>query len=387
MTGGDQPPEPTAAQVLAVLQNVQSQLNNQQQQARKERAEHQKELQELRNILKAREEQPVPEAPVPLPAAPLALPPGQAKKRAILPDVARFDGTRKQFPNWLLEMKGKLEVDGDAIPGDAAQFYYIYSRLEGVAKSMAGTYAQVGGPGGARSPLLFLNYLSESYGDPNLAQKALNRLRGLKQKNNESFSAFLPKFEKELADSGGNLWPEEVKINYLTGTLNEDLTKLLDAQAATPAEYTAFKTTIHSLGANIDNRRSSERRKNSAVAFQHKGQQQGSKDRGGAHPDAMDWEATKVSQASASNGKRAKWVTKEERDRRFREKCCLRCGKPGCREFKCPYLPARRPDQREETQVRSARKGPRRVLFEELSSQEEDSSSDQTDTSEEEEKE
>ncbi|XP_044724102.1 reverse transcriptase (RNA-dependent DNA polymerase) domain-containing protein [Hirsutella rhossiliensis] len=55
------------------------------------------------------------------------------------------------------------------------------------------------------APDLFLDYLNRRYGDPNAKARALDRLRSLKQKPDESFASFFPKFEKELADSGDSL--------------------------------------------------------------------------------------------------------------------------------------------------------------------------------------
>ncbi|KAK4097644.1 hypothetical protein N658DRAFT_500251 [Parathielavia hyrcaniae] len=39
-------------------------------------------------------------------------PPGQTKKKMTLPDPPRFDGNRKKFRNWRLEMEGKLRTYG-----------------------------------------------------------------------------------------------------------------------------------------------------------------------------------------------------------------------------------------------------------------------------------
>ncbi|KAM4060859.1 reverse transcriptase (RNA-dependent DNA polymerase) [Hirsutella rhossiliensis] len=70
---------------------------------------------------------------------------------------------------------------------------------------------------------LFLDYLNRRYGDPNAKARALDRLRSLKQKPDESFASFFPKFEKELADSGGGEWADVVQINYLEGAINNRL--------------------------------------------------------------------------------------------------------------------------------------------------------------------
>ena len=92
------------------------------------------------------------------------------KKKATLPDPPRFDGNRKEFPAWLLEMRYKLETDGPAIGLSKDQFAYIFSRLEKGAKAMTTTFAERGGSKGVFDPEAFLTYLSACYGDPNLKQ-------------------------------------------------------------------------------------------------------------------------------------------------------------------------------------------------------------------------
>ncbi|KAH9234154.1 hypothetical protein K456DRAFT_52493, partial [Colletotrichum gloeosporioides 23] len=49
----------------------------------------------------------------------------------------------------------------------------------------------------------FMQYLKTRYGDPNAEARALDRLHTIQQKENKSFTIFLPKFEKELAEGGG----------------------------------------------------------------------------------------------------------------------------------------------------------------------------------------
>ena len=47
--------------------------------------------------------------------------------KAKLPDVMKLDGPAS-YDVWLLEMKGKMRVDGLAIGDDCARAYYIYKR-------------------------------------------------------------------------------------------------------------------------------------------------------------------------------------------------------------------------------------------------------------------
>ena len=52
----------------------------------------------------------------------------------------------------------------------------------------------------------------------------------MRQGSKELFSAFLPRFEKALADAGGMAWPDEVKRSYLDGALT-----ILSSSAAWPS--------------------------------------------------------------------------------------------------------------------------------------------------------
>jgi hypothetical protein len=74
----------------------------------------------------------------------------------------------------------------------------------------------------------------------------------------------------------------------------------------------------------------------------------------------MDWQPTlvKVNRFATDSdpnrdrdliGKRAKWVSEEERDRRREEGLCIRCSRPKCRIALCPLKPVRRPEDRRHT--------------------------------------
>jgi hypothetical protein len=270
------------------------------------------------------------------------------KKKPTLPDPMRFNGDRKEFPAWLLEMRNKLKTDGAAIGNNEDQFAYIFSRLEKGARSMATTFAQSGG-GGAFDPSAFLTYLSSCYGDPNLKQRALGRLAELRQRDKESFATFLPKFERELADSGGVTWPDEVRINSLQQCLNQGMTELLLNQRSMPADYLEYIRELQVLGTNLDRKLHQARRSHPSSQTRSLSPDQSAKpNSSAAKADEMDWEATKISRAiQRANeelvGKRAKWVDQAEIDRRRKEGRCLRCGRTGCWLDKCPLQPAKRP--------------------------------------------
>ena len=72
-----------------------------------------------------------------------------------------------------------------------------------------------------------LNYLKECYTDPDVSQRALERLRRIRQGENEPFAAFLPRFERELIESDGAVWPDYFKVSYLEGALNVKIVSCL----------------------------------------------------------------------------------------------------------------------------------------------------------------
>jgi hypothetical protein len=276
-------------------------------------------------------------------------PPGQTKKKATLPDPPRFDGNRKKFRTWKQEIESKLETDGPAIGTKRDQFAYIFARLTDIPQAMAAAYYDLCKQTSATEPSEFLRYLSSCYLDPNLSQKALDKLGSMTQGDKEPFASFLPKFEKELADADGAGWTSAVKISYLKKALNGEMRRELKGQLNMPNEYHQYVRALHDLGANLDEFRAFSLR-HSSWRPAYKGAQSRAKTPPPRppSPDTMDWEPTKISRMVQREnrklaGKRAKWVDEKETERRRKEGRCFRCGRTGCQVAECPLLPARPP--------------------------------------------
>ena len=77
------------------------------------------------------------------------------------------------------------------------------------------------------NPNGLLNYLKKYYTDPDASQRALERLRRIRQRDNKPFAAFLPRFERELMENDGAAWPDYFKISYLKRALNAKITDYL----------------------------------------------------------------------------------------------------------------------------------------------------------------
>ena len=207
---------------------------------------------------------PLPAIPVTTPTPSAAGPTGthgapSIEKKKKLPDPPKFSGLRHKFRPWYLEMKHKLKVDGSVIGGHMEQFAYIYARLDDTPQGITSAFVEAGGRDGLFDPNGYLLYLHECYGDPNAQARAVDRLRTMRQRENESFAAFLPRFEKELADSGGGHWEPDVCINYLEGALNHKLRDRLISIPAIPTKYNDYVRTLQTIGSRLDSLKISTR--------------------------------------------------------------------------------------------------------------------------------
>ena len=142
------------------------------------------------------------------------------RKQKPLPDPEKFTGDRRDFKRWYFEISHKIEADRDTMGLLKTQFNYIYSRLGKAAQNMAILFAKKALQIRQYNLNGLLNYLKEYYTDPETNQKALERLRRIRQEDNKPFTAFLPRFERELIENDRTAWPNYFKISYLKGALN-----------------------------------------------------------------------------------------------------------------------------------------------------------------------
>ncbi|KAK4220780.1 hypothetical protein QBC38DRAFT_524797 [Podospora fimiseda] len=269
------------------------------------------------------------------------------RKKPILPDPAKFNGSRLKFRAWYLDMKNKLSVDSPALGSPSDQFAYNrYSRLESTPQNMTIAFVERGGTDGSHDPQQYLRYLNECYGDPNAQSRAIDRLRNL--------------FEKELADADGGTWSDAVRINYLEGALNTKIRERLVGCLDTPKNYGEFVQVLQFLSSKIDSFEFSKKRNHTRTQLSsydsrpHREQNRQTVE--SVTAEEMDWEPTRINQAvhkanKELKGKRAKWVEQAEINRRRSEGRCLRCGRTGCKIDRCPLLPAKRPQLTNETRV------------------------------------
>lgn len=237
------------------------------------------------------------------------------RKKPTLPNPPKFDGTRRNFRPWYLEMRAKLSLDRDAFSNEQELFAYVYARLEGTAQNMAAAYFEQGGSDGSQSADHFLDYLNRRYGDPNAKRRALDRLRTLRQRPDESFATFFPKFEKELADSGGGSWEDVVQINYLEGALNYELRDRLIAVPSIPTTFNEYAELLLTIGSRLDSRNYQNRSRsgNKNAEKNHRAKEsnpQPPTTQKEEAVDKMDWEPTKAGKASGGRKSSGKPIDK-----------------------------------------------------------------------------
>ena len=90
-----------------------------------------------------------------------------------LPDISKFDGSRKSYPMWKVEADNKLRIDRAVIGTPQDQAAYLFSRMEAKAQFMVVSFYQ-NQPG--CDAATFVWHLDSVYIDPNVAARALNRL-------------------------------------------------------------------------------------------------------------------------------------------------------------------------------------------------------------------
>ena len=167
--------------------------------------------------------------------------------RKRLPDISKFDGSRKGYPIWKIEVDNKLRIDGAVIGTPQDQAAYLFSRMEAKAQLMVVSFYQNQLGCDAAT---FVRHLDSVYIDSNAAARALNRLQAMKQ-GRESFTTFLSKFEKELGESQLTMILDMVKIGYLRGALNTEMQRAMIGPV-TYTDYGGFVQVLLAVGSQLD---------------------------------------------------------------------------------------------------------------------------------------
>ncbi|KAK4221747.1 hypothetical protein QBC38DRAFT_347391, partial [Podospora fimiseda] len=98
-----------------------------------------------------------------------------------LPNPDKFSGQQYTWENWEASIKAKIRIDGPAIGGPEAQFYYVYDRLEGKIQSLVMPQLVQAEETKIYNVDDLFKQLSRLYDDPNKVREAEDALHGLRQ--------------------------------------------------------------------------------------------------------------------------------------------------------------------------------------------------------------
>jgi hypothetical protein len=250
--------------------------------------------------------------------------PASTCPRESLPKLALFTGERKEYRLWALEAHTKLAVDGGVIGPLSVQFMYLYMRMEKKAQALVVAYVQSGGANGARDPAAFMAYMDSVFLDANAASRARDRLRSLRQKPNESFAVFFPRFEGLIFEAELGLADDPVKISYLEGAIHPTL-RLAMIGAAQYRTYREYAAQLNLIGSRLDGMKYTP-----GAAWRPAG---GSYYAGSA--DSMDWEPSTSTMVRGAAFQGRGRLSPEELESLKREGRCFRCRKRGHMSTAC----------------------------------------------------
>jgi hypothetical protein len=269
-------------------------------------------------------------------------------------------------------MEGKIEEDALAIGSLRAQLRYIFMHLEGAAKTNVTTFYETQLRQELPNPHSLLERLDIIYGERNRKQKAIQNLHAIRQREDETFISFYPRFEKEIANADAEGWDNDAKISYLRNALNSRMRdNLVGCSGSETNTYDGFvqKCVDVSNDMELYGQWTKKRGAGNSYTVRHTRVPipMTTPDTNVTahvnHEDMMEWEPT-ITQVNAfglrgkSNtngypskrpedqellGKRAKWVSQEEINARRQDQRCLRCGRNNCRIATCPLAAAVRP--------------------------------------------
>jgi len=174
------------------------------------------------------------------------------QRKAVLPDIDKFDGSPHKWDTWRPMIKAKLRVDGAAIGDPIAQFYYVYFALESKVQAMVLPQLSYAEEEEIWNPQSILDQLARVCDNPNKLNEAKDRLHAVKQ-GDDSLSTYIAKFERLLFEARGHNWDNDRKISAFRYGLNSTIKNRLAQQLELPDIYADFLFTVQKLSSRSGN--------------------------------------------------------------------------------------------------------------------------------------
>jgi hypothetical protein len=164
---------------------------------------------------------------------------GPRQPRQSLPPASKYDGEDKTlFSGWVMELKAKLAIDGKAIGDEQAQFYYIFTRLEGKAKIRMEAWTQRNMEAYAWSVAGFFLELDRVFRDSRQIERAIWSLSNTGQ-GEKTMDEYIAETNRYIAEAVGSGWDSTVKKGYLRHGINKKVLEKLIGRDE-PADYEAY---------------------------------------------------------------------------------------------------------------------------------------------------
>ncbi|KAL5596456.1 uncharacterized protein BROUX77_007140 [Berkeleyomyces rouxiae] len=157
-----------------------------------------------------------------------------------IPDIPLFSGKRAEYRVWAMYARQKIARDGPSIGDDGDQYTYLFARMSTEAQNLVAVYFARGLEMGYTAAT-FLAYLDRMFIDPYAAERASTQLQNLRQRDNEPFALFLPKFEKLLGEAGTD--SDRASISILRTALCPELRRAM-ANPRTDYTYEDYKSEL-----------------------------------------------------------------------------------------------------------------------------------------------
>lgn len=111
-----------------------------------------------------------------------------------------------------------------------------------------------GGPNNDWNYLLFIEHFNDNFEDKTATRTAGEKLSRMRQGEHQTFSAYLNDFEYMLAQAKGLNWDGRLKVNLLSGELNDRLTDRLISVNLSDDDYTLYVKQVHVLAERQESR-------------------------------------------------------------------------------------------------------------------------------------